>query len=298
MALADRLFGSSAPVLLRAWFGEQIERITDPGFARRFSDHIVLPGVVPGDYNHRIVRSARGGLLGGIRFYGQDVTRPFVDIIAHDFEDWTALRACVASEWAAFAPLHLRLLLAVGTTYPPGAHVDLTIHAARYCDMAPPDDRVTLRTFADAEEAVTMVAARYEDLARTDPALARNVSPAAPDDLRRWHGEGRVRAIRAVTDDSAQIVGLFTAAPGSVEWIEGDQVNEEVVMGPFAGRGFAASAQRAWAARRDVDSYRFLVGTIDGLNVASRRSATRAGRGAVLDYVFLNFGAGCGEGMD
>ncbi|CTQ34295.1 hypothetical protein JAN5088_03089 [Jannaschia rubra] len=119
-------------------------------------------------------------MIGGIRFYGQDVARPFVEVIAHDFTDWRALGDCVASEWAAFAPLHLRSLVAPDATLPATAFVDMSIHLARYRDMAPPDGRVSLAPLDDAGTAVEMVAARFADLAETDPALARNVSAARP----------------------------------------------------------------------------------------------------------------------
>ena len=290
VALADRLFGARGAKMLGVWLHEQAARITDPAFARLFSDHIDLPGVAPGDYNHRLVRAGRGRLLGGVRFYGKDLARPFVEVVAHDFEDWEALTSCVAAEWATFAPLHLRTLVAPRAALPPGAHIDMAIHAARYGDMAPPDGRVALAPFADAEDAVAMVSAKYEELTRTEPALARNISAADADELRRRHRGGRIQAIRAMVDCTERTVGLLAAAPGAVEWIEGDEVNEEVVLRAFNGQGFAASAQRAWAARADLDPGRLLIGTIDGLNTASRRSALRAGREAVLDYALLPVG--------
>ncbi|WP_411237292.1 hypothetical protein [Marivita sp. S0852] len=193
----------------------------------------------------------------------------------------------MTAEWASFAPRHFRTLVAAGAALPNGAHVDMTVFAARYRDMAPADGRLTLVPFVDVEEAVGMVAARYEELARTQPTLARNISAADADDLRRWHNEGRLRAIRAAVEGIERTVGLFTSAPGSVEWIDGDEVNEEVVLHAFNGNGFAASAQKVWAARPDLDPDRLLIGTIDGLNAASRRSAQRAGREAILNYVFV-----------
>jgi hypothetical protein len=287
IALAERLFGPCGATLLGAWFREQIERITDPAFARLFSDHIDLPGVVPGDYNHRLIEVGGRRLLGGIRFYGGDVERPFVEIVAHSFEDWDQLRDCVATEWASFAPLDFRTPVTAGAALPEGAHVDMTVFAARYRDMAPPDGRVALAAFADVEEAFAMVAAKYSDLAKTEAALARNISAADADELRRWHDEGQLMAIRAEVEGIERTVGLFAAASGSVEWIDGDEVNEEVVLHAFNGNGFAASAQKAWAARPGLDPDRLLIGMIDGLNAASRRSAQRAGREAVLDYVFV-----------
>lgn len=293
IVLSERLFGARGASLVGTWLDEQVGRTTDPAFARLFSDHIDLPGVVPGDYNHRIVQASRGRLLGGIRFYGHDIARPFVEIVAHDFEDWGALRDCVAAEWTTFAPLHLRTLTAPSTALPEDAYVDMTIHAARYRDMALADGSVVLAPFAEAEEAIAMVAVRFEDLAMADPALARNISAADPDDLRHWHDQDQIRAIRAMVDGTERNVGLLAAAPGAVEWIEGDEVHEEIVASAFNGHGFAASAQKAWAARADVDPDRLLVGTIDRLNAASRCSAVRAGRRGVLDYTFVPLGECC-----
>jgi hypothetical protein len=86
-----------------------------------------------------------------------------------------------------------------------------------------------------------------------------------------------------------RIIGLFAVAPGRIGWLDGDEVNEEVVDVDHAGHGYAASAQREWASGRthDGDGDRLLVGTIDGHNHASRATARRAGRPSVLDDVFL-----------
>ena len=80
---------------------------------------------------------------------------------------------------------------------------------------------------------------------------------------------------------------MFAAACGSVEWLEGDIVEEEIVLSEFNGNGFAASAQSAWATRTGRDKDRLLIGTINDLNPASQVLAIRAGRPAVLQYVFL-----------
>ncbi len=122
---------------------------------------------------------------------------------------------------------------------------------------------------------------------RTCRTLARNVAPAAPDDLRLWHAAGQLRAVRA--HDAT--VGLLAIAPGALEWIEGDEVKEEAVEAAHNGQGYAASAQAAWAAGVASDPERLLVGTIDRLNVASRKTAERAGRDRVLDEVFVSLPA-------
>jgi hypothetical protein len=128
--------------------------------------------------------------------------------------------------------------------------------------------------------------ARYRALALDDPTLARNVFPSAAADLAAWHEAGQLRAIR--TRD--EVVGLLAVAPGSIVWIDGDEVNEEVIAVDHRGHGYAALAQAAWAAHVATDQTRLLIGTIDRLNAASRKTAEAAGRRSVLDVVFVALG--------
>lgn len=290
LLVAERLFGAQGRSLVRDWLEGEVGRINDPAFATLFTDHISLPGVADADYAHRHIRSEVGELIGGIRFYAHDTSRPFVEVVAHSFadaapsdEDLDRLRDCVRSEWSMFAPLDLRLRLAPGGVHHPAARTDVTIHAARYRDMTPLDRRVQMTPFADVEEATEIVRDRYAQITNHAPDLARNISPADPKDLRAWHDTDQLRAIVSET----AIVGLLAIAPGRVAWIEADEVNEEVVATAHGGQGYAASAQAAWAATIAQDRNRVLVGTIDRLNPASRRSAERAGRPAVLEEIFL-----------
>ncbi len=141
--LSARLFGSRGPQMVEDWFQLHIDRITDPGFAR-FSDHMDLPGVATADYNQRHVVTNLGQLIGGIRFFAQNLDHPFVEVIAHDFDDLGGLRKCVAREWALFKPRDLRFISEPDVPLPAKARVDMTIHAARYSNMNGADGRVTL----------------------------------------------------------------------------------------------------------------------------------------------------------
>ena len=77
------------------------------------------------------------------------------------------------------------------------------------------------------------------------------------------------------------------AMPGHIGWGAGDEIIEEVVAIDHAGHGYAAAAQFALSARNEDKGEAMLIGTIDGLNIASRRSAERVGRKRIIDYVFL-----------
>ena len=281
--VAAQLYDDLGHQMLADWLAVQIARVDDSGFAREFSDHITLPGIGSLDYAHRQVHTARGDLVGGIRFYSRDITRPFVEVIAHSFDDLGALCGCVASEWSAFAPRYLRLRARPGAITAPNVVLDVSIHAGRYRDMRPPDRRVQLDCFADVQDAIDLVARRYQQLAENDAQLAHNISPADPADLSHWHDTGRLRAIRV----GATTVGAIAIAPGAIGWIAGDEINEEVIDTTHAGHGYAVSAQTAWAATITDNAAQMLIGTIDRHNPASRKTATRAGRPRVLDDVFV-----------
>ncbi|WP_319446657.1 MULTISPECIES: hypothetical protein [unclassified Mycobacterium] len=286
VALAEQIFGDRGPGLVEDWLAEQVARIDDPGFAEGFAAHVELSGVVTGDFNHRDLRTTNGRLLGGIRFYGRDVRRPFVEVCCHDFAELDDLRACVRSEWSAFAPKYLRLQELPGRVTGPGVVLDTTLHAARYRDMPAPDGRITLEPFDRVEDAVAMVERRYALIATSDPALRHNVSPAAAEDLWHWHATGELRAIRA----GDATIGLLAVAPGTIGWLPGDEINEEIVDVDHLGHGYAAAAQCTWAKVVANDPGGLLIGTIDRLNGASRITAERAGRPPILEAVFVSLG--------
>lgn len=284
VAVATALHGTRGPEMVGGWVGEQLGLVGDLDFAGPFAEFIGLPGVPAIDYAHRVVRGRRGELLGGIRFFGGDRTRPFVDVLAHSFDDERALADCVAAEWAGFAPPFMRLRVLPQHAAGEVRVLDQSVHVGRCRQMTTPDGTAELSRFSDADEAVALVAERYAALSDDQPDLAANISAAEPDDLRYWHDQGALWAIRV----DAQTVGALAVAPGEVEWVTGLVVQEEVIATPWAGRGYAAAAQSTWAAmvaRRDPDA--LLIGTIDRRNTASRLSAERAGRPAVLSTVFV-----------
>jgi hypothetical protein len=285
VTLANELFSPpTGEHKVAGWLAEQMSLVEDVGFAQEFAAHVQLPGIAPLEYAHRHVRSAHGELLGGIRFYARNTARPFVDVLAHSFNDLDALTDCVLREWSAFNVTYLRL-----RTKPrlwadrPDVILDQTIHVARYRDMAPADDRVTLHPFDDPEDAIALVNARYATLAATDHTLANNLSIATPEDLRHWHHSDQLRAIRRCDNT----IGVLAIAPGAIGWITGEVINEEVISEAHVGHRYAASAQTAWARYTATDTNQLLIGTIDRHNHTSRATAERAGRPRVLDDIFI-----------
>jgi hypothetical protein len=69
--------------------------------------------------------------------------------------------------------------------------------------------------------------------------------------------------------------GAACGSPGRIEWIDGDEINEEVIAVEHQGHGYAALAQAAWAKHIASDRSQLLIGTIDRLNTSSRKAAGR-----------------------
>lgn len=190
VGLADALFARRGPALLVSWLDGELARVSDMEFARSFSDYLDLPGVHAEDYLHRQICTSSGTVLGGIRFCGRDIRRPFVEIIAHSFDDLDRLCECVRQEWSMFAPPVLRLRTRPGRLTGPNVVLDESVYVARCADMRPPAAHVWLEPFDRVEDAEAVVAGRYQQVATDDPALARNVLPAAAEDIRVWHDAG------------------------------------------------------------------------------------------------------------
>jgi len=150
--------------------------------------------------------------------------------------------------------------------------------------MRRPSSHVWLESFDQVEDAELMVHTRYQRLAGDDPALACNVFAATDDDLRVWHTAGQLHAVRT----REAVVGLLAVAPGRIGWIGGNEINEEIIAVEHRGHGYAALAQAAWATHIAHDHSQLLIGTIDRLNTASRKTAQTAGRPPVLDAVFVS----------
>ena len=282
--VAEVFYGRSGQRSVAAWLDGQLSFVGNDSFAAQFSDHIDLPGINPADYAHRRIRTRTGELIGGIRFYGRDIGRPFVEVVAHSFDDLDSLTDVVAREWSAFAPPLLRLRTAPGRLRGPGVGLDVTIHAGRCREMADPDGRVELDRFDDVEEALELIDARYADLAAQQPELAANLSRPDRDDIRGWHAGGDLWAIHA----AGATVGLLAIARDAVDWLDGYEVQDEVTAKEYSGRGYATSAQALWGRRTSEHAPEGLViGTIDRHNHASRATAVRAGRPRVLDDVFV-----------
>lgn len=272
-ALAAAIPGG--PVALDHWLAAQRARVTDPAFAALFDSAAAATGQPRDAFLHRHLCSRYGPVLGGIRFFGGDPARPFVEILAHDMDDPDALARVVAAEWAAFAPAEMRLRLAPGSG--PG-RPDCALWYGLAEALRSPGAPVDLRPVG-ADVAAPLVAAAYA--AQHDRALARRIAPADRETLADVAACGGLHGIH-----DPDLAGILAIAPGAVDWVPGHRVEELAVAPAARGRRLAARAQATWARDRTGP----LIGTIDALNGASAASAARSGRRAVLQWRFVGLG--------
>lgn len=292
--VARKVLGDAGSDNLKLWFEQQVDRVSDPNFAQRFGDKRKSFDVPIEAFNHRMVERDTSRLLAGVRFLGGDASKPFVDLIAWteiDAKDgahnWPLIQHIVAAEWAAFRPFALRVFCTTELTLPEGSRIDQTVHAASYRDMAALPTgcsvHVKLERLADATVALRIVRQRYDQLAATEPDLAGRLYPASRNELQESANHGGLFGICS----SGRMIGVLSTIVGNVEWLHGDVVLEEVVEPEYAGRNVAAAAQNALAKMQVNNANTLLLGTIDQRNLASRKTAERAGRPVMMQYAFL-----------
>ncbi|MCZ4273902.1 hypothetical protein [Maritalea porphyrae] len=285
LALETQLFGFPSK-RVQNWLHQQLNFIHDPDFARLFSDNIDRFDVEPSAYNHRLIETEDGAMLAGIRFYGLDVDRPFVDVIAHEFSDLYALRKHVKEHWCVFAPQFVRLTAPAHEMPTADAVLDCSIHGAQYAQMAEATEQVSLSQDADVCALKEMIDVRYERVKRDHPQLRRNTNGADLDDLTSCHENGDLYVAHVA--HQSEPIGMFCIRDSAIGWLQGDEVVEEVIVSSASGHGYAAHMQMSLATLRAKQTpERLMIGTIDRYNHASRKSAERAGRPEIMRRVFL-----------
>ena len=274
-----RLAGDGLAAGLAAFVGEPWRWQTDEAFATRYHAAILAPGTTPQDYLTRLLAVPGGTLLVGIRFRGEDLAWPFVEVLADHVPD-PAIVPRVAAAFAAFRPRALRLWR-LGPEGPdlaawPGAALDQAYWAGRASalrEQARPARCADLVVAPPADDGYwPLLEAAYAEFQAACPQLARDVTLEDPETLDRARAAGLLLEARV---DGAW-AGVVAAVPDSYLGLAGWLVVEEILAAPFRGRGLGPALQRHLVERLPGDGVLF--GTIAGANLASSRTAAALGR--------------------
>ena len=271
-SLADQLdfieqfFGASGRVEAAESIRQSLSAEVDSAAQLEAHRRYVVSGAVPADYGPRAVGTPRGSVFGQIHDRRVNIAGPFVDVVAHSFEDLDELRAAVACGWSVFSPRFLRLRTRPGAHRRPDSRVLRTSYAARCVDMVNPDGCVELSRFKNLDEAMVLNSA-WGDC-----------------EIEHWQECGHMWAIRS----GGEVMGALVISKSSGGSLPTYEVEDKFVVPEHRGNGYSAAAQAVWAkTMASVDPAAVLLGSIDPDNHASVRSATRAGRRAVLDTVLV-----------
>ncbi len=263
---------------------DHLARCTDLEAAKAQAEAIGLGE--PRDHLQRIVPVDDARVLAGIRFFGGDPTKPFVDLEAWTDPPLDLVRATDAAieAFAVFNPTCSRVLCAGAAPPCARARADQAIAAAPLRVVAAnADDRVTLID-ADVEEAATFVASAYTAFKQRNPGLADLVFPSGTEELDACRSSGRLCWWLA----EGERVGLIAVERSTWMGMDGWLMIEEVADPSSSVRSTAALAQKRLASELMPElPGGTLFGTIDAANAASRRAAERAGRREIASWWFI-----------
>jgi hypothetical protein len=296
-ASIERLHSETLPISkalshssLGNWIRRELDRCDDPAWASIFEPHAAFFKMQPDSFLNRIVRIGGSDVLCAIRFYGGDFMRPFVDVFAWTGAlTWQQLMEGMSAEWAEFMPNSVRIL--TGSAFAPAfAVLDQTVHFGmpREMLMQGRSSRLALVDCDSPEEAFSSAKHWYGELRKDNAALADEVSQSDIEDL----GVCREQGILCWIMVDGMRAGLVGLAPGHIAWLGGMEVNEEILAGAVRGQGLGRFIQSE-AGHRLVEKGMGdvpVIGTIQRLNEASRRTAVSSNRPAIMQYSFLSLG--------
>ena len=272
---------------------EHLQLAADDEFVAKCAAWAGLPGVDAEAFRQRVMERAKGRVvMCGMRFYGGDKSRRFVELVADtkpgDGEMDAVLRDCLDA-YRVLEPVAVRVFAEEKPQLPGGWHVAADTHlvTGTIGDIATRDTgAVTLEDIPAEQDAETVkwIESRYAAVA--DEALRRNISACDEDDLAECRATGRV-AWWKLSDDSRP-AGLVAIRREADHGVDGYCMVEEAAADWAKGRGGAAKAQAAlarWLLDREPPET-LLWGTIDDLNHASLKTAARAGRSVTRTWWF------------
>ena len=302
---------------IRPWYAEatleeqlgrglavEASRIDSLAFGSPYRDQVGLlhEQTGPLDWANRMVDLPDGGwAVTGIRFRGQDLTRPFVDVVATTTpptaDGLAVLAEAVVDAYRVFSPRCLRIeapdpsalltQLSGDPRFGPGSGVDHWVVAGLVADLGdrphtPGFDLVSLRA-AEAEPMAQRAAAIYCERTSSEPESALWAQPEDVDSLTESAAEGLL--FEAVVDGAP--AGVVAAIRADAHGLAGFSVQELCLDSHHRGRRLAAGLLQRLLAQLPARSGDALWGTIHAANSSSLRNALSVGRQMVGAKVWI-----------
>ncbi|WP_426185190.1 GNAT family N-acetyltransferase [Microbacterium sp. TWP3-1-2b2] len=286
---------------LAQWLEPSLALVGDAEWGAQFRDMVQLPVQDPLAWaNQRIKLSDGHWAIAGIRFRGQDVEKPFVDVIATSLPPVPSGLAAlgeVLTHFSAFSPLCLRVNMPAPEKGPQAltasnvaagrATPDLLIVARPVAEMLEQSaagryDEVSLAP-CDSAAAEARVAAIYDELKPARPQLGQWATPADADALEGAADEGLLFDIR-VNGTSA---GVVAAERDNAYGFTGFCMQEIVLDSAHRGQQIGVAALQRLCRELPSAPQDVLWGHIHPGNVPSLRNAQESGRKVITAHVWL-----------
>jgi GNAT superfamily N-acetyltransferase len=256
-----------------------------PHFAASFGGgKAAVLGITPEHFKHRLLEVAGRRLIAGIRFFGMDIQRPFINVaqISKPLEHQNQqekISQLLTKEFAMFQPTRWRIFQASHLEYQfAGCDGDLRVVAGLLSSInaqaKPPEfKRVELKPATNLEF-YSLYTALYQDLYFERPWLADVARTETLEDLKHYLEHDKVFEI-FVDEAWAGI----TIAARNQEWgLKGWLMIEIALESHRQGQGLGVAVQRQLAQQLEDSARDTLFGTIGAVNIPMQKTATRVGR--------------------
>jgi hypothetical protein len=264
-----------------------------PEFSSSFAHNKPVAGVAPERYAHRLLEVAGRRLIAGIRFFGGDITRPFVEVarISQPLEtdaQRDAITELLHTEFAEFAPTQWRIFQGSHLPYQfAGCTGDLRVLAGLLSEIKTlplPENAARVRlSRATNTDFYPRYVELYQQLYQERPWLPDVARTETLEDMEQYLENGKVFEI--FVDETW--AGLTIAIPDSGWGVRGWLMVEIVLTTPFRGQDLAVAVQRLLAQQLEEAGKACLFGSIGAVNLPMQKTAARVGRTDIGGYFFV-----------
>lgn len=274
---------------------ESLVELMSPEVCIKRSEFFNLPGVVPNDYEERILNVSEGlFILAGIRFQGLDVTQPFVSVLGNfkdiDLIPFDKIGELIKEEFKVFRPTCFHVSFPEEKGIP--AHnfkidrytVMGNIQAIVEQKLKSIPDKVEIKVLNDMNFYDDYVR-EYDMLYKNSPQLKSEVKIESLESLLEAASENLLFEVIINGKRAGVIAGYVENYFGLNQVC----ILEELLFEKYRGKGFGVYLQKAFAQKMH-GCFEILWGHISQLNPSSLKTALKNGRKITeIEYSFSLF---------
>jgi GNAT superfamily N-acetyltransferase len=274
------------------------EEFFSDGFAESFARNCNVLGLPDELFKHRLLETSTHHLIAGIRFFGMDLNRPFIEVAQIDKllesdKERNKITEVLRQEFAMFKPTQWRIYQSSHLGYQfAGCDGDKRFLVGLLKDInAQPEvknaERLELRS-AQNLEFYPRYAQIYQMLYAERPWMPDVSRQESVEDMQEYLEKGWLYEV--FVDD--QWAGVTAASPSCEVGAKGCYMIEIVLGKAFRGQGLGVVLQRNLAkllAEKSLSLATALFGTIGAVNVPMQKTATRVGRVDIGGHYWINF---------